>query len=104
MKQITMREFAALCRSDPDLYSQMVAIPKTITPEKVFSLASRNGYQIVPEQPEAEAPVELLDDADLDRVTGGVGALSQEEQWNALHTWIYYVMGYGDGQQTLKIE
>ena len=47
MTQITAREFAILCRSDPNLYAQTVAIPGSIEPEKIIALAERNGYQII---------------------------------------------------------
>lgn len=99
MKQVTMREFAALCRSDPELYAQTVAIPNTITPEKVFSLAARNGYRIVREREAGNRDqIVQLDDDELDQISGGTDAVSQQEQWNALHTWIYHVMGFGDDQ------
>ena len=68
MKAITAKEFAHLCRSDPDIHDQMLAIPKTVTAEKIFSLAERNGYRILPEQPAAkQAQIELLRDDELDR-------------------------------------
>lgn len=99
MKQITMREFAALCRSDPDLNAQTLAIPKTITPEKLFALAAHNGYCIVPERTNhPEDRIEPLEEDMLDRVSGGTGPWTQEAQLDALHTWIYYVMGFGDKQ------
>lgn len=99
MKQITMREFAILCRSDPGLYEQTVAIPNTITPEKVLALAERNGYRIVPEHSSPpEDQIQLLDEEMLDAVSGGGCALTQQEKLDALHTWIYYVMGFGEEQ------
>ncbi len=99
MKQITMREFAILCRRDPDLYEQTVAIPDTITPDKVLGLAERNGYRIVPERSiPPDDQFELLDEEVLDLISGGNGALTQQEKLDALHTWIYYVMGFGEEQ------
>lgn len=96
MTNITMREFAILCRSDPELYKQTVAIPGTVTPEKVLSLARRNGYRIVPEHScPSGNQIELLHEEDLERVTGGTGDMTRQEQLDALHTWLYYVMGFG---------
>ena len=97
MREITVWEFAVLCRSDPELYAQTVAIPKTITPEKIFDLAARNGYRLLPEGREPEAAVPL-DDAALDRVSGGAGGAEQEAGWRTLHTWMYYVMGFGENE------
>ena len=97
MKMITARDFAQLCRSDPDLHTQMLAIPKTVTAEKIFSLAERNGYRIMPVQSDAgHREIEPLCDDDLDRVSGGTGAMSEEEMWNAFHVWMYHIMGFGD--------
>ena len=97
LNQITAREFAILCRSDPNLYEQTVAIPGSIKPEKIIALAERNGYRIVPEKGSPpEGQIELLDEEMLDAVTGGGGGLTQQEKLDALHTWIYYVMGFGD--------
>ena len=108
MTQITAREFAILCRSDPNLYAQTVAIPGSIEPEKIIALAERNGYQIMlvvflvlhqimPEKGcPLEGQIELLNEDMLDAVSGGGGGLTQQEKLDALHTWIYYVMGFGD--------
>ena len=97
LNQITAREFAILCRSDPNLYEQTVAIPGSIKPEKIIALAERNGYRIVPEKGSPpEGQIELLDEEMLDAVSGGGGGLTQQEKLDALHTWIYYVMGFGD--------
>ena len=97
MTQITAREFAILCRSDPNLYAQTVAIPGSIEPEKIIALAERNGYRIAPERSNSPATqIELLDEDMLDAVSGGGGGLTQQEKLDALHTWIYYVMGFGD--------
>ena len=99
MKAITAKEFAHLCRSDPDIHDQMLAIPKTVTAEKIFSLAERNGYRIVPEQPAAkQVQIELLRDDELDRVSGGAGAMSEDQMWDAFHVWMYHIMGFGDEQ------
>ncbi len=97
MKAITAQNFAQLCRSDPDIHAQMLAIPKTVTAEKIFALAERNGYRILPVQPDAQ-PVQMepLDDDALDRITGGVGSMSEEEMWDAFHVWMYHIMGFGD--------
>ena len=95
MIPITMREFAILCRSDPNLYKQTVAIPGTVTPEKILSLAQRNGYRILPEHSPSEGRIELLDEEQLEGVTGGTGAMTRQEQMDAMHTWLYYVMGFG---------
>ncbi len=100
MKPITAQEFARLCRNDPDIYDQMLAIPKTVTAEKIFALAERNGYRILPVQPTTDrAQMEPLDEDALDRVTGGTGAMTDEEMWDAFHVWMYYVMGFGEKQQ-----
>lgn len=97
MKQITARQFAILCRSDPSLYEQTVAIPGSIEPEKIIALAERNGYRIVPEKScPPEGQIELLDEDMLDAVSGGGGGLTQQEKLDVLHTWIYYVMGFGE--------
>lgn len=96
MKQITAREFAILCRSDQNLYEQTVALPGTVTPEKIIALADRNGYRIVQEKKSSmEEKIELLDEDLLDGVSGGCG-LTQQERLDVLHTWIYYAMGFGD--------
>ena len=96
MKQITAREFAILCRSDPNLYEQAVAIPGSVAPEKIIALAERNGYRIVPEKSSPpEDRMELLDVETLSQVTGGVDQLTQQEKLEVLHTWIYYAMGFG---------
>ena len=50
MKAITAQDFAQLCRNDPDIHNQMLAIPKTVTAEKIFALAERNGYRIPPKR------------------------------------------------------
>ncbi len=97
MTQITAREFAILCRSDPNLYAQTVAIPGSIEPEKIIALAERNGYQIMPDKGcPPEGQIELLNEDMLDAVSGGGGGLTQQEKLDALHTWLYYVMGFGD--------
>lgn len=97
MNTITMREFAVLCRKDPGLYEQTVALPGTVTTEKILALAAHNGYRIVPEKSSPpEAQIELLDENMLDGVSGGADVLTQQERLDALHTWIYYVMGFGD--------
>lgn len=96
MKRITMREFAILCRSDPVLKGQTVAIPGTVTPDKILDLAKQNGYQIVPEKTgPPDGWIEPLDEALLEGVTGGAGVMTREEQLDAMHTWLYYVMGFG---------
>ena len=93
-----MRDFAILCRTDPALKRQTVAIPGTVTPDKILDLAERNGYRIVPEHSDPPTdPVEPLDEEQLSGVTGG--AMTRQEQLDALHTWLYYVMGFGEGQQ-----
>ena len=43
-----------------------------------------------------EGQIELLNEDMLDAVSGGGGGLTQQEKLDALHTWIYYVMGFGD--------
>lgn len=97
MKQITARQFAILCRSDPSLHEQTVAIPGSIEPGKIIALAERNGYRIVPEKScPPEGQIELLDEDMLDAVSGGGGGLTQQEKLDVLHTWIYYVMGFGE--------
>ena len=45
MKAITMREFAWLCRNDPELHQQVLAIPHTISPEKIQALAREKAGQ-----------------------------------------------------------
>lgn len=100
MKPITAQDFARLCREDPDLHDQMLAIPKTVSAEKIFALAECNGYRILPVQHPADPlQMEPLDDAALDRVTGGTGAMTEEEKWDAFHVWMYYIMGFGDAKQ-----
>ena len=54
MKTITMREFGRLCTDDPEIHAQVLAIPGTICPEKIFALAEKNGFQIVPEHTKPE--------------------------------------------------
>lgn len=97
MKQITAREFAIMCRCDPNLYEQTVALPGMVTPEKIIAMADRNGYRIVPEKiSPQEEEIELLDEDMLEKVSGGNSSLTQQERLDVLHTWIYYVMGYGN--------
>lgn len=99
MRPITAREFAHLCKNDPKLHDQMLAIPKTVSAEKIFALAERNGYRILPEQPVyAEGQPEPLDEEALDRVTGGAGAMTEKEMWDTFHVWMYYIMGFGEEQ------
>ena len=31
-------------------------------------------------------------------LTGGVGGAEQEAGWRTLHTWMYYVMGFGENE------
>lgn len=97
MKTITAQEFAQLCRSNPNIHAQMLAIPKTVTAEKIFALAERNGYRILPVQSGTEQrEIEPLSEDALDRVSGGTGAMTEEEMWNAFHVWMYHFMGFGD--------
>lgn len=97
MKAITAQDFAQLCRSDPDIHAQMLAIPKTVTAEKIFALAERNGYRILPVQPDAgQQQIEPLSDEALDRIAGGTGGMSEEEKWDAFHVWMYHIMGFGE--------
>lgn len=96
MKAITMREFARLCTDDPALYKQVLAIPGSICPEKVFALAEKNGYQILQEgaKPEASTPVPL-DMEQLDRVTGGTEEASNENRMQDWLTWLHIWVGVG---------
>ena len=97
MRAITAREFAQLCRNDPDIHAQMLAIPNTVTAEKIFDLAERNGYHILPVKPTADLKqIEVLNEDALDRISGGVGMISEEEKWAAFHVWMYHIMGFGD--------
>ena len=99
MKAISPQRFAQLCRSDPDIHAQMLAIPKTITAEKMFALAECNGYRILPVQSEAgQKEIECLSDEALGWVSGGTCGMSEEEMWNAFHVWMYHIMGFGDQQ------
>ena len=99
MKTITAQDFAQLCRNDPDIHNQMLAIPKTVTAEKIFALAERNGYRILPVQSgKGHSEIEPLSEDALDRVSGGTGAMSEKEKWNAFHVWMYHIMGFGDEQ------
>ena len=87
MKAITMREFARLCTDDPAVHEQVLAIRGTICPEKVYALAERNGYRIVPEG------VEELDLDALDQVVGGAGPqTNQNADW---FTWLRIWTGIG---------
>ena len=77
----------------------MLAIPKTVSAEKIFALAERNGYRILPVQSApAQAQMEPLDENALDRVTGGTGAMTEKEMWDTFHVWMYYIMGFGEEQ------
>lgn len=98
MKSITARDFARLCREDPEIHDQMLAIPKTVSAEKIFALAERNGYRILPVQLPGNRAQPLDEDAP-DRVTGGTDSMSEQEKWDAFHVWMYYIMGFGDAQQ-----
>ena len=96
MKTIHMREFARLCTDNPDIHAQVLAISGTISPEKIFALAEKNGYQIVPERgkPEENSPA-LLDMDQLDRVTGGAAEGSNPDRIQDWLTWLHIWTGIG---------
>ena len=48
MKPMTMRNIAILCRSDPELFAQTAAIPKTITPEEILPSAQETTIALCP--------------------------------------------------------
>ena len=96
MKLIHMRDFAKLCTDNPDMHAQVLAIPGTISPEKIFALAEKNGYQIVSEgvKHEENSPV-LLDMDQLDQVTGGAADGSNACQMQDWFTWLRIWTGIG---------
>ena len=82
MKDISMKEFARLCKSDPALFKQVIAMPGTVSLDRLMELAGQNGYNIVPDQccPE-KAGMEALADEQLDRVTGGLSLSERQAAW-----------------------
>lgn len=96
MKAITMREFAWLCRNDPELHQQVLAIPNTISPEKIQALARENEYQIVPEEGWAEpAGMQALNDDELDQISGGAGNPMSSQQLADWRVWLRIWTGIG---------
>ena len=50
MKELSMKEFAALCKTDPALFQQVLSMPGTVSLDRLLGLAARNGYRILPER------------------------------------------------------
>lgn len=94
MKTITMREFAELCTQDPTIRRQVLEIPKTISPEKVLDLASRNGFQIVPE--ELSQQERALPDEALEAVNGGLREAELDPQTRDWLTWLHIWTGVSE--------
>ena len=69
MKEVTIQEFSRLSKiKDSALHRQIMEIPGTITPEKLFAAAERSGYRIIQERtvPDTEEIEPLsLDELDM---------------------------------------
>ena len=88
MKELSMKEFAALCKTDPALFQQVLSMPGTVSLDRLLELAGRNGYRIVPERSRSgDGEIVALTPNELDMVTGGVGDFSFSERQAAWKEW-----------------
>ncbi|MBR2520903.1 MAG: hypothetical protein IKE62_01805 [Oscillospiraceae bacterium] len=97
MKDVSMKEFADLCRTDPTLFHQMLAMPQTVSLDRVVELAANNGYRIISGQGFPLNGMESLYPEDLSRVTGGAGDIAHLERQTAWKDWFIAWTGSFDG-------